>query len=60
MFRSTAFSSYYGRSVFFPSTTSNKAIGALFHPQRDGSISCASASDPCYLRTPDSELNLMH
>lgn len=45
---------------FFFSATFNKAIDALFHPQRDGSISCVSASDPCYLLKPYSELNLMH
>lgn len=48
------------QKCFFFSTTFNKAIDALFHPRRDGSISCVSASDPSYLPTPDGELNLMH
>lgn len=35
----------------FVSATFNRAIVVLFHPQREGSISCVSASDPNYLKT---------
>lgn len=36
---------------FFAHTTFNRAIAVLFHPRREGSISCVSASDPSYLKT---------
>lgn len=53
LFISTSYTYFFFLSFFFffAHTTFNRAIAVLFHPRREGSISCVSASDPSYLKT---------